>query len=424
MIMNDEKPPPHDQNAEMSILSSMLNKAEIFIPKAQSEGLLPSMFYNTAHRSLYETLLGRFVGKEEPIEPVTLLRALRREKKDEAIGGASYLAEVAGYAPTNAHFDEHLQIVKETCALRKGIQLSAHTDRMIEEGATIDEVMAAIESQVEDIKSVTVVRQCFLNATQAMERFMATMNNRMDSGEMPGTPTGIRELDLIGGGMRDGEFWVICGETSAGKSALSYQMMVPAINDGKRVLIFTLEMGADEVFSRLISCRGRVNLGAIMNPRGISKGDGMAIRKQAQALAGSQMMICDEANMTIDYVCAQSEQQAEDGSVDAIVVDYIQLLDGGGRRGESREQELSRISKRLKQLAKKLGCPVITPAQLNDDGKLRESRAIGQDADVVLKISDSGIKVAKFRNAARDQLLPLILVGQFQRFETYYEQQQ
>ena len=150
---------------------------------------------------------------------------------------------------------------------------------------------------------------------------------------------------------------------------------------------------------------------------GISKGEGIKIRDNAKFLSQSNLLITDEANMTIDYICGQAEAEAESGDVDLVIVDYIQLIGGGPNRGESREQELSRISKRLKQLAKKLGCPVVTPAQLNDDGRLRESRAIGQDADVVLKINDKGINVDKFRNAPRFQTLPLALRGEFQRFE-------
>ena len=412
----NETTPPNDERAEKSVLSSILQKPDIYVQRAKSEGLIPSMLYNAAHRSLLEAILGLF-EEDKPIESITLSKRLTDAKKLEAIGGVMAISDITWFAPTHAHFGEHLDIIKETCALRKGQLLSNQAKNMIEEGTTWSEVVAVLEAGVDDIKSVAAVRKCFVDAIEARDKFFAVMNNRMDSGETAGMPTGVRSLDLIGGGMRDGEFWVICGETSAGKSALSYQMAIPAIDAGKKVLIYTLEMGDDEVFSRLISCRGRVDLGSIMNPRGISKGDGMAIKQQAGILAGSKLLICDEANMTIDFICAQSEMEAESESVALIIVDYVQLIDGGGRRGESREQELSRISKRLKQLAKKIGCPVISPAQLNDDGKLRESRAIGQDADVVLKIKEKGIAVDKFRNAERDQFLKLELVGKYQRFE-------
>ena len=250
---------------------------------------------------------------------------------------------------------------------------------------------------------------------------MAIMRERQGSGVMPGLATGIREIDEIGGGMRAGELWIICGETSGGKSVLSYQVALPAIKEGKPVLIFTLEMSSDEVFSRIISCWKRLSLASIMTPKGISKGDGLAIQEGARLLALSKLQICDEPNMSIDYVCAQSEQFAELEKPAMIIVDYIQLLDGGKTKGESREQELARIAKRLKQLAKKIGCPVVTPSQLNDDGKLRESRSIGHDADVVMKITEKGIAVNKYRNARRNDLLPLTLVGEFQRFETQYQ---
>lgn len=150
-------------------------------------------------------------------------------------------------------------------------------------------------------------------------------------------------------------------------------------------------------------------------------GESKAIKSGSALLAQSNMLIADEPNMTIDFICSQCEQMADRHKIGVIAIDYIQLVESHSRKGESREQELSRISKRMKQLAKKIKCPVISPAQLNDDGKLRESRAIGQDADVVLKITDKGIAVSKFRNAERDQLLPLTLSGKIQRFETSYE---
>ena len=144
----------------------------------------------------------------------------------------------------------------------------------------------------------------------------------------------------------------------------------------------------------------------------------MQIKRSSEALRQSNLLISDQPNMSIDYVCAQAEMEAEMGGVDLLVVDYLQLLDGGRKTGDSQEQELATYSRRLKQLAKKLKCPVISPAQINDEGRLRGSRAIGHDADVVLKIQPDGVAVAKYRNAPKNDVLPLGLVGQFQRFET------
>jgi replicative DNA helicase len=163
---------------------------------------------------------------------------------------------------------------------------------------------------------------------------------------------------------------------------------------------------------------------ALTNPQnagkdgaGLNKGQLIKIKQSADNLREKQLLISDEPGMSMDYIIAQSEAEAELGKVDAIVVDYVQLIQGTRLHGENREQELSRYSKELKQLAKKLKCVVISPVQLNDDGRIRESRSISFDADVVLFIADNGVRVDKWRNAQRDQLLPLELNGSIQRFE-------
>jgi replicative DNA helicase len=263
--------------------------------------------------------------------------------------------------------------------------------------------------------------QAFQTAKTALQKFGEMFDSRLKGGEASALPTGIRELDALGGGMRPGELWIVCGETSAGKSALAYQMTIPAIEEGKKVLIMTLEMTSDEVVARLMSCRGRIDLGCLTNPQGGGFNGDVKRRSRLQTamLAESQLKISDEPNMTIDFVCAQAEMEAELGGVDLVIVDYLQLLDGGRKAGDSQEQELAYYSRRLKQLAKKLNCPVISPAQINDDGRLRGSRAIGHDADVILKIEpNEGVLVGKYRNGEKGGTLPLGLIGHHQRFDT------
>lgn len=411
--------PPHAEGPEKSLLSSMLQTPDVFVQRAKAEGLTPSMFYLTSHASLYREFL-EWSDAGKTIELVALADHLLNTGAMDAIGGPAVLSEIYTFAPSSAHFASHLEIVRDCFARREAIQKAEQIKRAAFEGETSQDALTALAEGVDAVRQASAQKKASKDAKQAYEHFIAVMAARKDAGDMPGASTGIHQLNAIGGGMRDGEFWVICGETSAGKSALSYQISLPSIDDGKNVLIFTLEMGTEEVFARLISCRDRIELRSIMSPKGISEEEEEAIQSSAAKLSHSKLQIYDEPNMSIDYICAQCEVFAELNNISLVIVDYIQLLEGGRRQGESREQELARSSRSLKQLAKKLKCPVISPAQLNDDGKLRESRAIGQDADVVLKITDKGIAVNKFRNAQRNNLLPLTLVGKHQRFETSY----
>ena len=407
----------------------MLQRPETYLVRAKAEGLTPSMFYLTNHARLFEILL-EWHEAGKTIELVGLGQDLLQSGQMEKIGGPSFLAEIYNYAPSPAHWPEHVQRVRDTYAKRKALRSAYSTIKAVLDGETAQDAIDSLSKGADEVRLATAQKKAFSDSKEACARFFEVMKERSENGDMPGLSTGIYQLDEVGGGMRPGELWVICGETSSGKSVLSYQICNPALNVGGKVLLFTLEMGVDEVFSRLVSCRASVSMKAITQPQSAGPdGGGLTVKQRkditrgAKDLMETSLLITDEPNMSIDYVVSQCEIEQESGPIALVVVDYIQLLESTRRQGESREQELSRISKQLKQLAKKMKCPVITPAQLNDDGKLRESRAIGQDADVVLKISDAGIKVAKFRNAARDQLLPLGLVGQFQRFETIYEQQ-
>lgn len=418
--MNEEIIPPHATGAEKSVLSSMLKEPEIYIQRAKAEGLTAEMFYTPA-LSRFFRILNEKQEAGEKIELISLTESLISKGILESFGGSSAVTEIYTYAPTAAHFSMHVKLIRDRFAQREAIRVSCEAIQEAQGSEGPESVLRMLKEGVDRVSLAFAQKKAFQTAREAYKRFMEVMRERLDAGETPGLPTGIHQLDAIGGGMRSGEFWVICGETSAGKSALSYQMALPSIENGLNVLIFTLEMGSEEVLARLVSAKGRIDLGTLMTPKGMNHGDRLAIEKAGKSIIDSKLKICDEPNISIDFICAQSEQASEMDNVDLIVVDYIQLLEGDKRKGETREQELARSSRRLKQLAKKLKCPVISPAQLNDDGRLRESRAIGQDADVVLKIIDGGVAVNKYRNAQRNEILPIGLVGKFQRFETIYQ---
>ena len=416
MNLTNTNKPISAESAERAILSVILQRPEQFVSKAKAEDLHPDLFVDHACSTLLR-IINEFDANDRSIELISLTESLNNSGDLEMIGGPAGLATLYSYATNSQHWNEHVAIVKERYSRRVAISGANKVIASATEGDAESALQTLSEAR-EAVLLSTAKKQAFQDAQESYERFLAAMNERMDGGDMPGQETGIVQLDELGGGMRPGELWIVCGETSAGKSALAYQMAVPAINDDKKVLIMTLEMTSDEVFARLMSCRSRIDLGRIMKPRGMDKGQLMQIKRSSDALRQSNLLISDQPNMSIDYVCAQAEMEAEMGGVDLLVVDYLQLLDGGRKTGDSQEQELATYSRRLKQLAKKLKCPVISPAQINDEGRLRGSRAIGHDADVVLKIQPDGIAVAKYRNAPKNDVLPLGLVGQFQRFET------
>ena len=411
---------------EDSILAMMIVDSQKWVTKAKGDGLTPSMFFRPENQRIYQTIINRHnEGQECDVRSV--IYSLQKSNTYELCGGDErfeILLAVADAPVTPSQFVEHLSEVRDTYARRKALKHAEKAKNAAMSGETAQDVLDSLKIAIEDIKLATVQKKAFSTIKTALNQAQKEIAERMENGDLPGISTGINQLDNIGGGMKPGELWIIGGKTSAGKSALSYQIINPALDEGGKVLIFTLEMGVSEVASRLISCRGRINMRAITNPRsgghnggGLSKHDLENIRRTSDALCDKELLISDEPGMSMDYIVAQSESEAELGPIAAIVVDYAQLIQGARLNGENREQELSRYSKNLKQLAKKLKCTVISPVQLNDEGRIRESRSLSHDADVCLSICDDGIRVDKWRSAARDQMLPLVLVGEFQRFE-------
>lgn len=413
-IQNANSPQPVAEQAERSVLSVILRHPETHLSRARGEGLTPSMLHNPACSKLLQTIYA-LADDEKSIDEATLVDYLQNAGELDRVGGGAGIMDIAGAAPNTQHFDQHMQLVRDR-----------HTQRFVIAGSSKIEEAAkdSPESALRVLREVSEAaalvgssKKCFQSFKESFDKFAARFQAEK-MGLAPSQPTGIKELDEINGGMRDGELWIASGATSSGKSALAYQMAIPALDAGKKVLIFTLEMTSDEVVARLISCRGGIDLGAILNSGGASKEVLQKVKLQSMGMRDSKLLISDEPNMSIDFICAQAEMEAELGDVGLVVVDYIQLLDGGRKSGDTQEMELATYSRRLKQLAKKLSCPVISPAQINDDGRLRGSRAIGMDADVLLKITDHGIAVDKYRNGARNQVLPLGLLGQYQKFVT------
>jgi replicative DNA helicase len=217
--------------------------------------------------------------------------------------------------------------------------------------------------------------------------------------------------------MKPGQLWVIAGHTSRGKSVLMLQIAAEYLTRGERVAVFTLEMMAREVFGRLVSVIGRVNFESISKPATAKKHELEKIQNTTGSLMESELYLDPAETPTLETIRTEALRIRDaTGSLDLIVVDYIQLVEGNRNRNDTRETEIAKVSRGLKRLAKELNCPVITASQLNDDGKTRESRAIVQDADALIFITEDGLKIGKLRNGRRDDLLPLFLHGAMQRF--------
>jgi replicative DNA helicase len=411
---------PHSPEAEAAFVSMLLNEPSTLLPKAKALSISADSFYLPANRILFDAIL-EMATEEIDIDQPSLHHHLTNRNQLEAIGGPSAIVQAFNAAPSAANFDYHAEQLRDLKAKRELLEIATKTTTEAGDRAESPEnTLRMLTEATERITATLSPRKPFKLATEASEEFQTRFVNDF-KGSTAGIPSGLIGLDNYTGGLKAEQLTVIGGKTSGGKSVLSLQLAASVLKAGKSVLVFSLEMTAREVFARLVSHLGKVPMDAITMTRKPAKGEMAKIKSTCAELETMPLAISDEAGITIAHVDAYAQQFTEQHGQELglIVVDYVQLLEGGREKGETREQEISRYSRALKRLSKKYHCPVVTPSQLNDEGRLRESRAIGQDADNVLIIQEGEILISKNRNGRREVSVKAALNGLIQTFETY-----
>lgn len=404
--------PPNAEAAEVAILTLAFNSPEQYIPKLRSAGVEVETFWK------WRTLAGeilRFYDDNGTTETVAFRQDLLTRGTWGSCGGESVFDIITPSALSGYGWSKWVEQIQECYALR--LARTFHQKDPDEYGSS-DDAVESMEAALESLKKAKTGPSRAWTAKEAAEAFLEQFIDNRNNGSIPGKSTGVHEIDEISGGMRPGEFWVVCGQTSRGKSVLMLQMAGEVIMSGGTVGIFSLEMSKEEIIARLVSLVARIDFGQIMQPRTMTNThDLKRMKAVVQQLSDSNFFIDDSAGQTMDHIATEcSHLEDRHGNLDLVMVDYVQLMDAGSVKGESREQQIARFSRGLKQLAKKLHCPVVTGSQLNDDGKVRESRAISHDANTLLFIVEEGVKIGKMRNGKRDQVIPIYLAGQYQKF--------
>jgi replicative DNA helicase len=410
--MNTEQIIPSAHTSEKAVISSIL-KDSALLKRAAADGITSEAFHHPDTKTLWTACRELPASDNNQYDLIAVVQHLTESGTLDRIGGASQVVECYNYAPTPAGWTQWVSTLKEYQA-RRMAQSAAR------EIATADDAAGAIASfrtTLQSLQQVVSGKQRSIDADKASKQFIENLLRDYNSGDLPGMSTGIAELDEICGGMRPGEFWVIAGKPSRGKSVLMLQIASKFISDQRPVAIHSLEMMTHEVIGRLISTMTHTNYGSITQPRSAAKHELQKIQTGVEQISSAPLWIDSSSNQSIDSIAAEAERIRDlHGSLDLVVVDYLQLIRGSRSSRESREEEVARVSGGLKQLAKHLQCPVISASQLNDNNQVRESRAIEQDADALLFIADDGLKVGKLRNGRRDVVLPLRLNGQYQEF--------
>jgi replicative DNA helicase len=407
---------PHAPDAESALLACLVEYPARFGPIALECGMTADLFHIQAHRAFFGMIANRIRG-QKALDPSSLKEDYRKHKPAGLTLGR--INEIVNCEFSPDAWDGYMQAIRQTAAKRVLIEAAQITD----ESDGYDAV-SAVKRATEIAQDILQGSSEVYDARTASKAFLDALIERHTAKDSGGEKTGIEAIDEHTGGMRPNELWVIGAKTSGGKSVLMLQMAAGMIQGGKRVAIFSLELGVEEVMARIISNTTGISMGEIMNPKTMTGISLKKIQRKIDELRDQRFAICDMSGLTMDQISAHCIRLKETGGIDLVVIDYLQMVSAPRVKGQNREQEVATISRQCKQLAKKLKCPVLTATQLNEAGKSRESRAIEHDADNVLLIEDlkAGdndnqiIHFWKCRNGERGKLLSAQLQGEFQRF--------
>ena len=386
------KLPPQNIEAEQSILGGILieNRA---INKVM-EILTDDDFYRDAHRKIYNAIIN-LSERDEPADLITLTNELRKMDQLDSIGGASYVASLIDLVPTAANIEYYAKIVREKSILRRLIQTSTEIiTQGYEDHGDVEGFLDEAERAIFEI-SEKRVKPSFYPIRDIVKESFKTLEKLYEKKELvTGVPSGFKELDQRTAGFQPSDLIIVAGRPSMGKTAFCLNVaQYAAIEKGIPVAIFSLEMSKEQLVIRLLCSEAHVE-GTRLRTGYLNESDWPRLTLAAGNLSDAPIYIDDTAALSVLELRAKARRLNVEHGLGMLVIDYLQLMRGRSRV-ESRQQEISEISRSLKALAKELNIPVIAVSQLSRKTEerrdfrpqlsdLRESGAIEQDADLIL----------------------------------------
>ncbi|MEM9826738.1 MAG: replicative DNA helicase [Planctomycetota bacterium] len=387
-----QREPPFDLDAEMGVLGSILILPEVCDDIASLRG---DDFYGDANRILYDTLREMHDAGEK-IDITLLVSKLKTADQYEKIGGPGYLARLSAAVPNAAHAVYYAQIVSEKAIYRKLIESSTEILReAYEQDGSASELMSRAEQKVfaiMDGRSGQTVQSIKDVLHEAMDRMEARLRDDYVDGACE---SGLRGYDEMTGGLHAGELIILAARPSMGKTALAMNMGEhAAINNRSPVLFMSLEMSGIELADRMLCSLARVN-GHRLRNGSISSDDRDRLIAKADEISQAPLFVDDSPTRTVSEIAASARRiKRREGSLGLIIIDYLQLIQPDNQK-DPRQEQVAKMARRLKGVARELDVPVLCLSQLNrqaEDSKdhrpklshLRESGAIEQDADVVM----------------------------------------
>ncbi len=384
--------PPHSLESEQSVLGSMIKDKEAIY--AAVEWLHPDDFYKEANKEIFEAILSLF-NRNEPVDIITLAEELKKRGTLENVGGVSYLTDLSGGIATTSNIKYYCEIVKEKSTLRRLIKTCDEIiTKSYEYDQDVNSIIEEAEKGIFDItqgrnrESFHPIKKVLLDSFAKIEELAA------NQGELTGLTTGFIDIDNKLSGLQKSDLVLLAARPSMGKTALGINIATnAAIKAGASVAIFSLEMSKEQLVQRMISSVAHVDLQKIISGR-LDEDEWLKIIDAMAPLSKAKVFIDDTAGISLMEMKAKCRRLKLEKGLDLVLIDYLQLMQLDSRY-ESRQQEISAISRGLKGLAKEMDCPVVALSQLSRAPELRsdhrpilsdlrESGAIEQDADVVM----------------------------------------
>ncbi|MCK4503862.1 MAG: replicative DNA helicase [Desulfuromonadales bacterium] len=384
--------PPQNLEAEMSVLGGVLLENEAL--NRALEYLTTSDFYRESHRKIFNALI--VLGdKSEPADLVTLTAVLKDRGELEAVGGSTYLATLVDYVPTAANISYYCKLVKEKSVARKLIEASTEIATKGYEGGDMEEILDQAEKAIFEI-SENRIRPSYYPVKDILKDTFKSIELLYERKELvTGVPTGYHDLDKMTAGLQPSDLVIVAGRPSMGKTAFALNVVEYATTHADKpvpAVIFSLEMSKEQLVQRMLCSLAKVDAGRLRTGH-LGESDWPKLTMAAGQLTDTQIYIDDTPAISVLELRSKARRLKAEHGLGLIIVDYLQLMRGSNP--ESRQQEISEISRSLKALAKELELPVVALSQLNRSlesrtdkrpmmADLRESGAIEQDADVIM----------------------------------------
>ncbi len=389
-----QKVPPHNLEAEQSLIGSMMLSEDAVVIALETVEAVD--FYQTAHRHIFQALVDLF-NAQRPCDLITLQEELRSKEKLAEIGGVSYLSQLLNVVPTSRNAEHYARIVKEKSMLRRLIMLSGEiSTTAYDPQAQAELCIDQAEQKVLQLSQFKITRP-YLRVKDLVKPTFSYLEQLYENKQaVTGIPSGFRDLDEYTAGFQKSDLVILAARPSMGKTAFVLNMaQYAAYQTQTPVMLFSLEMSHTQLVTRLLCSEARID-GQKVRRGYLGDEDWMKLSITAGILEETPILIDDTANASLLEIRSKARRAYAQDKIGMIIIDYLQLISwSGSEKPASRQQEVSAISRSLKGLARELNVPVVCLSQLSRAvesrtdkrpmlSDLRESGAIEQDADVVL----------------------------------------